>query len=144
MLKFEKVRINISTTFPMRARCKACGSAPSYYYMVRRPYHIHDHNIATNIASWIRNWIERMGDINVYVGDPRYILTKDISHFVDYKGYNPRPHLMIKSFKDDRNNVYEVVGCDCGHSTWIFTDKSAQKSPEIVNRKGRYKYPQEY
>jgi hypothetical protein len=142
MYKPEIIRINISSTFLSRARCKNCGKNPSFYYYVRKPFLWKDISEQISTSKLFREWIERMSADWYLDSAPKYFHDiKEFSFSLDDKHYVPTLHRMRGV---DSTNIVELVVCECGASTWAFADKSNRKRPEITNRKGRYKYPQRF
>ena len=141
--KVEIVRVNISSSFMMRVRCKQCGKGPAYYYYVRKPDVWRTPSSQMTVSKIMREWINRMcGDWYLH-SNPKYFHNlKEFSFVVEDRQFRPTLHrtrgLSI------RDNVIELVGCNCGASVWAFSDKANKNRPEITNRKGRYKYPQKF
>ena len=145
MYKPEIVRINISSTFMVKSRCKECGKGPDFYYTVLKPYKWQDTKYYKMFSLVTRRWIRRMLSSWYLDFQPRYFRTlEDFSFKVEDKSYLPATHRTRGANIKDRDNVVEFVGCTCGSTVWAFNDKSIKKRPEITNRKGRYKYPQRF
>jgi hypothetical protein len=140
----ELIRINISSTFMVRARCIECGSAPTYYYQVRRPYLFFDVRHMGVTSQWLRRWVKRMTE-DWYLDDqPRHFHDlKEFSFRLDDKHYLPTLH-RARGLTRDKDNSIEFVGCECTRTVWAFNQKSAQNRPEITNRKGKYTYPHRF
>ncbi len=145
MYKPEVIRINISSTFMVRTRCQKCRSGPYYYYAVLKPYKWKNPRHAILFSNITRGWIQRMVS-NWYLDfTPRHFNKMgDFSFNLEDKAYSPILHRVRGSNVNERDNVVEFIGCECGDTIWAFNDKSIKKRPEITNRKGRYKYPQRF
>lgn len=144
MYKIEIIKINISSPFMVRTRCVECGGAPNYYFYARKPYLYKEANQQVIGSKWMRGFVKRLTSDWYLDSEPRYF--HDIEEFsftLDDKGYLPNLHRSRggSKYKED---VIEFVGCDCGQTVWAFNQKSTKNRPEIVNRKGRYTYPNRF
>jgi hypothetical protein len=145
MNKLEIIRVNISSTFMVRARCKNCGKGPDYYYSVGQPFKWVGVRSALVFSQAVKKWITRMVSNWYLPFSPRYFLKLgDFAFEIEDKSYDPLFHRTRGSNIGVRQRVVEFVGCSCGATVWAFNEKSAVKRPEITNRKGRYKYPQKF
>ncbi len=145
MYKPEIIRINISSSFMTRARCKKCGKGPDFYYAILKPYKWKSARHALFYSEITRRWISRMVSSWYLQFSPRFFNELDDFTFkLEDKAYNPILHRTRNSNAPERDNVIEFVGCGCGSTVWAFNDKSTKKRPEITNRKGRYRYPQRF
>jgi hypothetical protein len=143
--KQEVVRINISSTFLPRARCKSCGKGPDFYYASMRPFKWKDVKYFRMYSHLSKKWIKRMVSNWYQEFQPRYFnKLGDFSFALEVKDYNPVLSKVRGADMPERDNVIEYVGCECGATVWAFNDKSSRTRPEIMNRKGRYKYPQKF
>jgi hypothetical protein len=143
--KLQRVRINISSSFMARALCKECGKGPAYYYHVRLPFIWKDVSDQIIGSKWFRSWIKRLVSDWYLVSEPRYF--RDISEFsasFPDAHYNPTAHMKRGLPKVEKDNVMEMLGCECGATVWAFNQKSTKNRPEVINRKGRYKYPRQF
>lgn len=145
MYKPEVIRINISSTFLMRARCKECGKGPDFYYGVMLPLKWKNVNNFLFVSTFNRDWITRMVS-NWYLDfSPRHFKKLgDFSFGLEDKSYNPVFRRTRGTNIPERDNMVEFLGCDCGATVWAFNQKSTKARPEVTNRKGRYKYPQRF
>lgn len=142
--KSEVIKINISSSFMARARCKECGKGPDYYYGVLKPFMWKEIKHFMIFSSFAKKWIANK---NAWYKefDPKYFThLGDFSKKLEDKSYNPITHRTKGADINDLYNMVEYVGCGCGATVWGFNQKSVQKRPEITNRKGRYKYPQKF
>lgn len=143
MYRPETIRINISSSFMARARCVKCGKSPSYYYSIRNPFLYEDVGYVISNSKWRRSWIKSMKGNWYLDSEPKYFHDiQEFSFILDDKQYRPTLFRIMKGGAvKDRDNVVEMLGCDCGATIWAFNQKSVKNRPEITNRKGRYKYP---
>ena len=149
-LKFssEKIRVNISTPFLTRSRCKNCASLPTIYYYIKNPTVWYSPIKDRSKFEFIKRHCKRMCGEGLkptfYLSDTTVAFWRmyNVTHTVNYKGYNPKLHKSRGT-----NPIFDVVeylSCNCGASIWAFSDKSAKSKMEIVNRKSRYKFPQKF
>ena len=141
--KLEVIRINVSTTFLIRSRCKGCGSSPQFYYIIRNKRPWFDPNKVIKDTVKFKSLYKRICHDHYMILPTRYFNSlQSFSHQVSYKGFNPKLHLSRgKSFI---NNVTEFLMCECGDTSWAFNQKSVQHTPEVENRKAKYKYPKKF
>lgn len=121
MNKREIIRINVSSSFVARARCKKCGSGPEYYYNGFKDISYRDHNRQKQ----------------------RHMPFKRITKF----SYHPlsvyRPlmhnHRAISSVHDNWE-YYEEVLCRCQKTKWSLKQKLLHNRRDITDKKGRMFY----
>ena len=143
--KMERIRINVSSSFMARAVCKECGEGPSYYYYVRKPFMWKDARQQITSSKWFRDWIKRLTSDWYLDSEPRYFHDiKEFSAGFEDAHYTPTLHMKRGFVQVEKDNVVEMLGCDCGATVWAFNQKSTKNRPEITNRKGRYKYPKDF
>lgn len=137
--------INISSSFLARARCKSCGKGPSFYFSVQKPYMYFLVNQRLFTSKAIRGWIKNLISNWHLPLSPKYChnmggfkLSFDDKHFI------PILHRTRGSGVMDKNNIIDMISCDCGETTWAYNEKSIKDRPEITQRKGRYSYPQKF
>lgn len=142
MRKPQITKINLSTPFPTRARCKYCGKHPELYYHIREPHLTVDPNQALQ-GPWMR-FIKMIAAFTTdyYLSfDPiEFKTVSDFAHKLLGSKYNPKLH-KNKGIPADNKTEYLICGYPCGKSIWAFTDKSISKRPEILNRKARTTFP---
>lgn len=137
------VRINLSTPFVVRSRCKKCAKYPSVYYYTRNPVMWFNPNRIRAQFVFIRKFVSRMCNDLYLLEDPKNFHNANYFSFPSsFKGYRPRLHRTKGS--SAIFDIVEYLTCECGGSVWAFSDKSIRSRPEIVFRKGRYKYPQKF
>lgn len=145
MFKTEIIRVNISSTFMVRSRCKNCGKGPDYYYAVGQPFKWVDVRSALVFSKKVKEWLTKIISNWYLPFTPRYFeKLGDFAFELEDKSYDPLFHRTRGANNGMNNRVVEFVGCSCGSTIWAFNEKSVAKRPEITNRKGRYKYPQRF
>ena len=145
MYKPEVIRINISSSFMTRARCKNCGKGPDYYYAVGQPIKWVDAHDFVMFSRTLKSWITKIISSWYLAFSPRYFQKLgDFSIEIDDKSYSPLFHRTRGANVGRHKRMVEFIGCPCGATVWAFNEKSVVKRPEITNRKGRYKYPQRF
>jgi hypothetical protein len=145
MYKPEIIRINISSSFMSRARCKQCGDGPDFYYAMMKPHKWKNVRHFLVYSKAVKSWIQRMLSNWYLPYTPRYF--HDLSDFtfrLESKSFDPSLYRVRGANISERDDVIEFLGCECGATVWAFNDKSTKNRPEITNRKGRYKYPQRF
>lgn len=134
-------RVNLSSTFPVRTKCKYCLSGPTYYSsdsIFFRRLNIQD-------ARQYQKVVKRMMKIN-----RNWYSELSFSHFLDKSGisilfHKPtymghHPTLYRKRGVSDRD-IEEYFVCTCFKTKWKFHFKATQSCPEIAHRRARYSYP---
>jgi hypothetical protein len=143
MNKPQITKINLSTPFPTRARCKYCGKHPEVYFYMREPYLFRDATKVTRSAwsAFMRMITGRLtGDFYLSASPSEYRNVSDFAYKPDHK-YNPKAH-KNKGVPATENKVeYLMCGNSCGKTVWAFTDKAIVNRPEILNRKARATFP---
>ncbi len=143
--KIETIRVNISSSFMARARCKECGQGPSYYYNDRKYKLFHDIGKFLEASKLWKSWVKKFNYDWYLEMQPKYFSTlEDFRFRLEDRRYSPLLHRTRGSDVSRDENVIEMVSCDCGGTIWAFNNKSTKKRPEITNRKGRYGYPQKF
>lgn len=139
------VRINLSTPFPTKSRCKRCGSYPSMYYYLMGKVLRHDPRSSINIKfSLLKKYCKRMCNDQYLLVAPKYFNElESFSHKTSYKGFLPKLH-RVRGSNQYCSDFIEYLMCDCGATSWAFSNRSVQGRVEIMNRKARGKYPQIY
>jgi hypothetical protein len=141
--KIELIQINISSSFMARARCPSCGEGPSYYIYQRNPYLYFDSKSKQFASNYYKDFIKRI-TADWYLRDkPSDFQDLSFLKFALKDYLTPTLH-RTRGNPTERNNVMEMVCCDCGSTAWSFKQKAVKDKPEITNRKGRYQYPQTF
>lgn len=145
--KSEIVRVNLSETFMVRSRCKLCGKLPSMYYYFKNPILFDDVNEVKYLFGFIRKYISRMCDDFYLIESPSSFIHMSFFGFkLNFKGYNPKLHKTRTPwirYKQDLE-ITEFLTCECGKTSWAFSDKTVKLRPEIILKRARYKYPKRF
>ena len=145
--KKEIVKINLSETFMVRSKCKYCAEQPSIYYYVKNPLLWQDPSRIKEIFAFIKKYVHRMCSDFYLMEDPSSFYHISFFGFkTSFSGYNPKLHKTRTpwAFYKQETEITEFLTCECGRTSWAFTDKTAKYRPEIVLRKARYRYPQKF
>jgi|SRR6185436_268560 len=132
-------KVNLSSSFFIRARCSRCGQKPLYYFYSRNPVLWYDPNKSKNIFDLIKRHYKRFSVDEFIINHIRDAAKIGYyNHSVNYKGYKPKLHRTRGV-----NPVFDFVEfltCNCGYSIWSFAEKSIANRKEINNRKARYNF----
>ena len=143
----ETIRINLSFSFPTRARCKKCGSPPSFYYRRRRKAPKQDVRVALEGRA---DKYGRAGHLlSAWFQDDGRIEIKSINKMEEFNfaldGKSFQVGASNKRFGVKVGNFYvDSLECDCGETCWFFQQTASQKRPEIANRQARSAYPNKF
>lgn len=136
-------RVNLSSSFLTRSRCKHCGKFPTIYYYVRNPVLW---NNPRQITEWFwnrRKFYSRMCS-DFYLNDDPKSFTS--IYYFSWKlpggSYDPKLH-HTRGVHPVVHNT-ELLACECGASVWAFNTKSSLSRIEILLRKSKYKYPYKF
>ena len=142
--KFEIIGVNFSSTFMAKSRCKKCGSHPAVYYYTRNKYlWLDPHNAINSHLSVLKKYTKRMCSDHYMMISPKYFTNLiSFSQSTSYKGYLPKLH--NSRGRNFSSNIAEFLMCECGDTSWAFSDKAVRGCPEVFNRKSRFKYPQKF
>jgi hypothetical protein len=141
--KSEIIRINLSTPFLVKNRCKECGSHPSIYYYIRNRNLWLDPRRVLKDFDILKKYYKRMCSDHYMMLSPKYFTDLgSFSHQVGYKGFLPKLHR--SRGRSIISNIAEFLMCECGATSWAYADKAVINCPEIANRKARSKYPQKF
>jgi hypothetical protein len=142
-VKQKYIRINLSTTFPVRTRCKFCGKGPEHYYAAKTAIKWFNPNRSKDLAKHVQKFMKRMIYNYYLIEAPKdFKSTTPYTHTVAYKGYYPTLHK--KRNVPAVNDYIEFLCCDCGRSQWSFSQKATSSRPEITQRKARHNYPHKF
>ncbi|SRR5258708_7669090 len=138
--KKSYVHINLSTPFPVRTRCRYCGKGPEHYYASKTATKWFNPNRIKDASKHYQKHIKRM-IFDYYLDSlPKdFCFISPFTHTVLYKSYNPALHK--KRGIPPVNDYVEFLCCNCGRTTWGFSQKSIGARHEITQRKARYSYP---
>jgi ribosomal protein L28 len=139
----EVIKVNISSTFLAKARCKFCGKGPTTYYQRSKPFYEKDVRAYLNRSKDSRRKLKRMNSDWYLSGNPKSFAVSTYKTRIDDKHY--RPNLArTRGASDTDNEVVEILICDCGVTVWAFNNSSNKNHPEIKNHKGKYSYPNKF
>jgi hypothetical protein len=145
--KSEIVKVNLSETFMVRSRCTSCGELPSMYYYFKNPILFDDVNEIRYLFTFIRKYVNRMCNDFYLIDRPGDFIRMGFFGFrLNFKGYNPKLHRTRTPwarYKQDLE-ITEFLTCECGKTSWAFSDKTVKLRPEIILKKARYKYPKNF
>lgn len=140
--------INASHPFPLKARCKHCGSSRLEYYQdYTNPYWYPDPKYARNrglrsTEGWMKNC---QSDYYIFYFT-RAGIRMDPVHSVAFKRYAPkfsRSWAGAQSNRPHVSNMAVVVVCkNCDLQAWVYMNSNVRRMPENVNRKARINCPQ--
>jgi len=138
--KQETIKINISSSFMARAKCFVCKTGPEYFIYEVKPYPFWDYTKSAKYFAYMQKYI---GLNNNWFSSfhPKEINRMSYLFFtLQNKSVSARSHQHnIPLYNQDY--IDELASCACGSHIWFFNQKSVKNQPEIVNRKGKYKYP---
>lgn len=139
----KNIKINLSTVFPVRTKCKYCGTGPTHYFAHPVVYKWFNPTKARDNFKYIQKTLKRM-NYDYYLKESPKIFraTVHLTHTVNYKGYNPALHR--KRGVPPINDYLEMMVCGCGISQWAYSQKSSVARPEITQRRARYSYPAKF
>lgn len=141
--KPKTMGISLSSSFMAKARCKFCTKPPSQYFGMFKTHVWLDASAYRKFTPRNWRWIRRMCSSWYKDYEPRDF--EDVFDFTfrfDYKNYRVILHRARGALVNPNDNVIDCVTCECGRTVWAFNQSSTKKRPEIVNRKGKYAYPQ--
>jgi len=142
VVKEEDIKVKLSSSFMARARCKYCGSYPSYYYRFggRGNRCKKDHRAFIDLFSWIPKHQYRLCE-DFYLGNSpkNYTLMSFLNYSLYFIDYNPSLH--HKRGLKEKSSFNECLTCDCGKSCWVFNQKSVINRKEIYHRKSSKNFP---
>ena|ERR1700722_9041353 len=138
--KVEDIKVNISSTFLLRVKCKYCGTSPFERLFIRKSFKIKDVRDKLIIYKRLNLMINRFTD-DWYLSSSPNFFSKNIADF-SWKNdsYSPILHRTRGNHFEQYQNIIGGMWCKCGKMTRIFYINEIK--PEIINRQGRYNYPQ--
>ena len=141
--KREVVRINLSTPFITRTRCKHCGELPAIYYYIYNTTLWGSPVSIQKMFAMISKRVTRMGTSHYLKDNPSdYSGLSNFSQGTGFRRYIPRLR-HTRGINQDFD-VTEYLMCPCAKSMYAFTQKSVKGRPEIINRKSRKCYPKKF
>lgn len=130
--------ISLSSPFPVKNRCKKCGSNGVFYFysplreLARSPGHAED-------IFWIKIRFNEIKNDDLFL-EPIFFKLRDLSFQAsNFNSYNPRLHMTRGTEK--KPNIMEGLMCRCYKTAWLFSKKSSDRQMEIHNRKSNRVFP---
>lgn len=138
--------INVSSSFGARARCKGCGTDPTWHY-TQAGSQAREENVQSfsDTSQRSRKYISRMAfdTHEIFGSDPRYFRASEMDFKLRGRAYLPVCHHSRKPLRHYVDRIVDVFACECGKTAWV-SKNTSRTSPEIRNRKGRYNYPKNF
>lgn len=140
--KPQETKVLIGPTFMVRTICRHCGSGPQYCYYLMNPSVHHDPRVRLKMSDSILSWEHD----HLKIGYTKYTKARNTGKIsrssfpLDYMRH--RPTLSRSTLKNGFTNFVDIVNCTCMRTSWLFNQIGANGRPEIINRTGRYGYPQ--
>lgn len=141
--KPQAVRVGMSSTFPIRSKCRFCMKGPTHYFCQRLPPRWFSPKRIQEMANHAYKHINRMCQDFYFIETPKEF-TGTMAFNWQHAGKSYDPSLHTKRGAVFFDNVLEYLSCNCGRTCWSFAQKIAILRDEIVRRKARYKYPQKF
>ena len=141
----EAKKINISLSFPIRAKCKKCCTGPCWYFYLPKITLVKTISQFVNLSESSKKWLYIV-PIDRHLGNSPAVCNF-LSRFrlqIPYKNYKINLHRTIGNKSTYRFNIIDVLCCACGKTMWAFNSKSTESRPDIIHRKGRYCYPKKF
>lgn len=141
--KREVVKINLSSSFMARGRCKYCGEHPIIYYYIYNSTLWDSPEYIQKFFSIISKRVNRMGKTPWHGDSPSDITgLSNFSQGTGFKKYSP----IIRQTRGINLDfdVMEYLMCPCAKTMYAFTQKSNKTRPEILNRMARKTYPKKF
>jgi hypothetical protein len=139
----KSIRVNLSSSFIARTKCRECGLPPDDYYYVNHALYFSDPRSASKVFDWFKKYISNIVGYWYKRHQPRIFHNmKAFTVRWPEQSYKPTLH-QHRDVKYD-GNITEYLSCPCGRTVWAFNSIMAEHRPEIKNRKARYRYPQKF
>jgi len=135
--------VKLSTTFPVRTKCKYCLGSPTEYYYIRTPIKWLNPNRIRDQFDAMKKWLKRLTSDHYLDDHPReFVGISSFNFYLPYSKFNPALHHKrgVKPVED----IIEILSCDCRRSNWAFVQKAHQNRPDILCREARSTYPHKY
>ena len=139
----KSTRVNLSSSFIARTKCRNCGLPPDDYYFINHALYYSDPRSASEVFNWFKKYITNVAGYWYKRHQPRLFHSmKTFNVHWPEQSYKPSLH-QHKGVQDD-DNITEYLSCPCGQTVWAFNSTTAEHRVEIKNRKARYRYPQKF
>lgn len=140
-IKPNKIRINASTTFPVRSKCRFCMSGAVNYFVQNTPPKWFNPRRIIDMSRHFHKHTKRMCQNFYWIESPKeFTSIIAFSWYPSEKSYNPALH--NKRGTIPVNHAVEFLSCGCGRTAWGFEQKDAKIT--TTKRKARYSYPQKF
>lgn len=139
--------INASHPFPLKARCKHCGSDKLVYYQdYTNPYWYPDPKYARSRGlRSTEGWIQYCPSDYLISFFRRQGIRLEPTHSVAFKRYSPKfskSWAGVRPHRPHISNMAVVVVCkNCDQQTWVYMNSNVRRMPENTNRKARINCP---
>ncbi len=136
-----KVKVNLSSTFMARSRCKKCKGLPEFFYHSKLPYyHVSPHS-SNLITTFVQNKLKIVSD---------YYLSDDPSNFNNLSAfssksctaYNARYHISRAPSIYGGSMRIDYLSCKCRSTVWAF--KQSTPTEESMSKKARTTYNKKF
>ena len=142
-IKFgDVIKVNLSSSFISRARCRHCKSTPTFYYVMKSPHYHQSVNRNKDIAVYLQKLYKRFG-YDYYLADtPRNFTNNSAFKTQMFFSYKPRLH-SSKSVTNNKGSMYvDCLSCPCRRTNWMFSQTTPTKESEA--RKSKIHYPNKF
>lgn len=137
----DKCQLKISTTFPVRTRCKKCSSLPCFYFNYPKSHIQKDPKKLQYYFGRDNKFIIINNDDYTDFSQQNLKL-KNIRYSL-HMNFNTQKHQKNKKIGTDYSkNKIECLTCECGKTLWDFYDLAGSEKPEIFNKRAPYAHPQ--
>lgn len=141
--KPEIIKVSLSSPFITRARCKFCGNFPSIYFCYRNGMKYIDFNCVKEYLDRIKKYRNSFREDYYLSVDPiNFNSVNSFFYVAGFKSYCPMVHRTKGT--DGRFSYIDCFTCECGRSSWSFSQKLIEYRPEIFNRKSKNKFDKKY
>jgi len=139
MKKFSlpKIKIKISSSFPVRTLCKYCLTGPTYYFRVSKKKIKRKPDNQINY----KHYSTRL-EPDDFIITCRSLKIKDVSYSTNFIAYNPKIHRQRKLLRSI--NVDDILYCECSLTNWAFNVSSSKGRKEIEQRKSKITFDKKF
>lgn len=139
---FSSLKISLSNTIIMKARCKKCGERPNTLYSLRTAEITKDIKGYSLGSDKRKSYTKKMNSKWYLNFNPSEFVNFDMLRFSlssimsSYKSFPHRVNKNVPAFVSE-----EVLTCPCSRSVWMWTDLGWQFMPDHKNRRSHKSYP---
>ena len=137
------VRVNLSSTFVIRCKCRYCGEGPDEYYCVNHMAYDLDPRSSQAVYVWFKKYVKQLIGFWYKKHQPS-VFTNMRAFNIRWAEQSYKPTLHQHVGIQPYDTVTEYLSCPCGKSVWAFSQRQGDRRMEIRNRKARYKYPKKF